>query len=137
LPQRDHALTVQGILATKLHAILDRGTRRDFFDLYVMLEQQRLGIVECLKALREVYAADLDEGLLLRSLVYFEDAEREARLPGEGAQDWQRVKAFFEARVGALLLPPAEALDIQANQVDVSAHPKPPTPGKPKRARRA
>src|SRR5207245_1188788 len=38
-----HALTATGVLATKLHAILDRGTRRDFFDLYVMLEQERMG----------------------------------------------------------------------------------------------
>ncbi len=29
----------------------DQGARRDFFDLYVMLEQGRLGIVECLRAI--------------------------------------------------------------------------------------
>ena len=51
----ERRLTVTGILATKLHAILDRGLRRDFFDLYVMLEQQRLGIAACLTAVREVY----------------------------------------------------------------------------------
>ena len=39
----DRHLDVTGILATKLHAILDRGLRRDFFDLYVMLQQHRLG----------------------------------------------------------------------------------------------
>ena len=33
----DRRLTVTGLLATKLHAILDRGFRRDFFDLYVLL----------------------------------------------------------------------------------------------------
>lgn len=45
-------LSVDGILATKLHAILDRGARRDFFDLYVVLQQQQLGIAECLRAIR-------------------------------------------------------------------------------------
>ena len=48
-------LDVTGILATKLHAILDRGLRRDFFDLYVMLQQQRLGIVALPGAIRSVY----------------------------------------------------------------------------------
>ncbi len=30
-------LTVTGLLATKLHAILEQGARRDFFDVYVLL----------------------------------------------------------------------------------------------------
>jgi hypothetical protein len=113
------ALTVTGILATKLHAILDRGTRRDFFDVYVLLQQEQLGVVECLKALDTVYGAHVEEGLLLRALTYFVDAEVEAPLPGEGAADWDTVKGFFVARVGALLIPPEQPLAIQARSVDV------------------
>lgn len=112
-------LTVTGLLATKLHAILDRGTRRDFFDLYVTLQQQRLGIIEALGAMRRVYGEGLDEGLLLRALTYFDDAEREAPLPGEGARDWETVKDFFVTRVGHLLVPPGPALEIQSRRVDV------------------
>ncbi len=115
----DGALTITGLLATKLHAILDRGTRRDFFDLYVLLQSERLGLIECIRALRTVYVTDANEGLLLRALSYFDDADREAKLPGEGASDWKRVKAFFEERVGALLVPPGPALEIQGRVVDV------------------
>jgi len=115
----DRRLTVTGILATKLHAILDRGVRRDFFDLYVMLEQHSLGIVEALASMRKVYRQDIDEGLLLRALTWFEDAEREASLPGEGDHDWQEVKAFFLSRVGSLLVPPSRKLEIQERTVDV------------------
>jgi hypothetical protein len=114
-------LGIEGILATKLHAILDRGTRRDFFDLYVMLQHQRLGIAQCLSAMRAVYGPRVDEALLLRALTYFEDAEREAALPGEGAADWDTVKDFFLSRVGQLLVPPGPALAIQAHVVDVAA----------------
>jgi len=121
----EHRLTVTGILATKLHAILDRGTRRDFFDLYVTLQTQKLGIVECLRAISAVYQTPVDEGLLLRALTYFDDAEREPSLPHEGARDWATVKDFFLRRVSALLVPPARALSIQARIVDV--HPKPRT----------
>ena len=88
----DRRLTATGILATKLHAILDRGVRRDFFDLYVTMQQHALGIAECLASMREVFRQDLNEPLLLRALTYFEDAEREAPLPGEGVDDWSTVK---------------------------------------------
>ncbi len=115
----DRRLTVTGILATKLHAILDRGVRRDFFDLYVTLNTHAIGIVEALAAMREVYGPDLNEGLLLRALTYFDDAEREASLPGEGPEDWKTVKDFFLSRVGNLLVPPTRALEIQARVVDV------------------
>ncbi len=115
----ERRLSVTGILATKLHAILDRGTRRDFFDLYVTLQNQRIGLVDCLRALREVYSAEVDEGLILRALSLFDDAEREARLPNEGTGDWPQVKRFFTAAVGALIVPPVKALAIQKNEIDV------------------
>lgn len=116
----DRCLTITGILATKLHAILDRATRRDFFDLYVTLQHHRLGLVECLGAIRRVYRQDVDEGLLLRALAYFDDAEREAPLPAEGPHDWATVKNYFLDGVGALLAPPGRALEIQGRRVDVS-----------------
>lgn len=115
----ERRLTVEGILATKLHAIIDRGARRDFFDLYVVLQDQQLGIAESLRALRTVYRQEINDSLVLRALTYFDDADREAALPGEGDRDWQRVKEFFLSRVGQLLVPPLEPLEIQGRAVDV------------------
>jgi hypothetical protein len=129
----ERTLTVTGVLATKLHAILDRGTRRDFFDLYVMMEQERLGLLDCFRAIREVYRTDVNEGLLLRSVTYFDDAESEAPLPGEGRSDWKHLRAFFMTAAGALLAPPAKALAIQANVVDVQVRR---TPRRPSRSRK-
>ncbi len=116
----DRCLNVTGILATKLHAILDRGTRRDFFDLYVTLHRQRLGIAECLSAMRKVYGAELNEPLLLRAMTYFDDAGREAGLPGEGPRDWQTVREFFLSRVGQLLVPPSRPLAIERQRIDLN-----------------
>ena len=113
------ALGVPGLLATKLHAIVDRGTRRDFFDLYVLLQVEALGLVDCLGALGKVYDTEINSGLVLRALSYFDDAEAEARLPGEGANDWRSVRDFFSMAVAALLVPPTRPLAIQANVVDV------------------
>ena len=112
-------LDVTGILATKLHAILDRGLRRDFFDLYVMLQQQRLGITAVLGSIHRVYQGQIDEGLMLRALTYFDDADRESALPGEGRSDWNAVKDFFLKQVGILLTPPRRRLEIQAQAVDI------------------
>jgi hypothetical protein len=115
----DRHLDVTGILATKLHVILDRGLRRDFFDLYVMLQQHRLGIAAVLGAIRTVYQGPIDDGLMLRALTYFDDAEREALLPGEGRSDWSVIKDYFLKQVGALLAPPMRRLEIQAQTVDL------------------
>jgi hypothetical protein len=115
----EEALTVTGLLATKLHAILDRGTRRDFFDLYVLLGEGGLGIAECLSAIRTVYGSEVNDGLLLRALAYFEEASAEACLPGEGPDDWLTVTRFFEQAVGALVVPPTKRLSIQSKRVDV------------------
>lgn len=111
------ALDLTGVLATKTHALLDRGARRDFFDLYVMLEMHSVGLADCLRALRTVYETDINEGLVLRALSYFEDAESERALPGEGSDDWDVVKTFFSTAVAALIVPPRTALAIQRRQV--------------------
>jgi hypothetical protein len=112
-------LTVEGILATKLHAILDRGMRRDFFDLYVMMQQQKLGILLALRAMHDVYKQPINDSLVLRALTYFDDAEREAPLPGEGEDDWEAVKNFFMQRIADLLIPPTRELRIQKRRVEV------------------
>jgi hypothetical protein len=84
-----------------------------------MLQHQRLGLAQCLAAMRAVYGPRVNDALLLRALTYFDDAEREVALPGEGPSDWATVKEFFLDRVGQLLVPPARALAIQRNVVDV------------------
>jgi hypothetical protein len=115
----NNTLTLMGLLATKLHAIIDRGTRRDFFDLYVLLQIEGVGLAECFDALRTVYDTEFNQGLVLRALSYFDDAEEEAALPGEGRDDWDQVKAFFSKAVGALIVPPIKPLAIQGRCVDV------------------
>ena len=115
----ERRLSIEGILATKVHAIVDRGARRDFFDLYVTMQDQQLGLVECLRALRAVFEQDINDSLVLRALTFFDDADREAPLPGEGQEDWDRVQGFFLTRVGQLLVPPSEPLEIQQLRVDV------------------
>lgn len=83
------------------------------------MRQNSLGIAACLRAIREVFQQDVNEPLLLRALTYFDDADREAPLPGEGRGDWSAVKEYFLTRVGNLLVPPVRELKIQTLVVDV------------------
>jgi hypothetical protein len=49
---------------------------------------------------------------------FFEDAEREALVPGEGRSDWRIIKDYILAQVGSLLTPPMR-LAAQAQTADV------------------
>ena len=82
----------------------------DLDDLVYQLEQRG----------QAVFRQDVNDGLLLRALTYFDDAEREAKLPGEGPDDWATVREFFWTRVGQLPIPPARKLAIQGRVVDVT-----------------
>ena len=64
---------IEDIAAMKLEAITNRGSKKDFIDMAVLLDQFPL------KEMLELYHRKYPQGLklhVLRSLVYFEDAEK-------------------------------------------------------------
>lgn len=82
------------IACMKISAISGRGTKRDFVDLYVASE--RYGLRQLLALFQEKYApANYSTLHLLKSLSYFEEAEKEP-LPDLAIQlSWEQVKEFF------------------------------------------
>lgn len=79
----------------KIMAIADRGTRRDFIDLYV-LAHGFMSLEELLQLLPEKYGAwKYNLAHILRSLGYFIDAEQEDMPHMLEPLDWKTVKAFF------------------------------------------
>lgn len=83
------------IAAMKIHAIEDRGTRRDFVDVYSLSKKYTLE--EMLGFYQEKYAV-LEDHLysILRSLDYFEDAEQEKQMPRMLTNVvWEEVKEYF------------------------------------------
>lgn len=86
------------LAAMKIHALSDRGTKRDFVDLFF------LGKVFSLDEMLEFYNhkySDLDDKLyhILRSLDYFMDAENleERSLQMLVDYNWDEVKDFFHS----------------------------------------
>ncbi len=97
-PERRVALlSLDDIACMKLSAIAQRGSRRDFVDLFVLCREHR-PLEELLELYRKKFEIR-EIGHLLYSLVYFEDAERE-RMP-EMLWDirWEEVKEQVEAWV--------------------------------------
>lgn len=88
------------IAAMKLSAIASRGSRKDFVDLWVLMTRHR-PLAEYLALYEEKFEAR-DVGHVIRSLVHFDDAEREPPLRLLIDIDWDELKTDFQRRVADL-----------------------------------
>ena len=90
----------------KLDALISRGARKDFYDLYWIARQ--IPLADLLDMGREKYPYARDfEWLAVESLVYFDNAERDVQPVLLVDVSWDEVKAFFRAaarRLGELWL---------------------------------
>jgi Nucleotidyl transferase AbiEii toxin, Type IV TA system len=82
------------IACMKISAIASRGTKRDFVDLYVCA--QRRDVAELLRLFDRKYArAAYSKIHILKSLTFFEDAEKDPMPHLLTPIDWGEVKRFF------------------------------------------
>ncbi|MBA7552078.1 hypothetical protein ES705_44632 [subsurface metagenome] len=71
----------QDIMAEKFKVLSQRGSRKDFYDVYACFNIQNLSIAECISILKRRFAKNnINYYHILKSLVYFEDAENEPEL---------------------------------------------------------
>jgi len=91
-------LQKEDIAAMKVHAIEDRGTKRDFFDLFFLAKEFSLD--QMLKFYDQKYKTLKDHFYsILRSLDYFADAEKEDVDPKMLIPvSWEEVKKFFRVQ---------------------------------------
>jgi hypothetical protein len=92
------------LAAMKLSAIARRGIRRDFWDLFA-IAQSGLALASCGRGYVEKYGVnEADLYHILRSLTYFDDAEKDPIYPaGLSAAAWEEIKAFFLREAPTLL----------------------------------
>ncbi|MGQ9647181.1 MAG: nucleotidyl transferase AbiEii/AbiGii toxin family protein [Thermodesulfobacteriota bacterium] len=86
------------ILAEKFKTVSQRGSKKDFFDIFAAIRIKKLEIGEAVAICKKRFgSADLNFYHVLRSLTYFEDAEGEPDpLLTRGATfSWPEIKAFF------------------------------------------
>ena len=81
--------TIDDIAAMKLNAIIGRGSKKDFIDLFFILKDYSLATI------MGFYTRKYSDGsafLVLKSLIYFEDAEKEEMPFMFNNITWQTVK---------------------------------------------
>jgi len=82
----------EDIGAMKLNAITGRGSRKDFIDLYFLLK------IFSLKEMMEFYLRKYPEGsefLVYKSLVYFEDADKQPMPEMKFPAEWSEIKKLI------------------------------------------
>lgn len=92
-------LQKEDIAAMKIHAIEDRGAKRDFFDLYFLAKE--FSLEQMLKFYDRKYGNLKDHlYIIVRSLEYFQDAEIEDDNPKMLIPvSWDEVKKYFSHEV--------------------------------------
>lgn len=85
------------IAAMKIAALADRGTKRDFIDLYFIFKKEKIMTLdEALRGYDKKFKALRQNKMhILKSLAYFEDAESEKMPNMIKSIDWKKVKEFF------------------------------------------
>ena len=73
----------------KIYAIENRGSRKDFIDMYFLLKHYSLS--EILQFYKRKYP-EHSEFVAMRSLTYFEDSETYAIPPMFAEMDWEKLK---------------------------------------------
>jgi hypothetical protein len=92
------------IALTKIAAIAQRGSRRDFIDLYWVC-REGLTLPVAFRKFREKYGlVNYSPYHLVKSLVFFTDAEKEPMPKLLRRVSWPVVKKFFETEVSHLSL---------------------------------
>jgi len=90
------------IACMKVSAIAGRGTKRDFIDLYVV--SQHHDLEQILNWFKQKYArANYSMVHVLKSLAYFEEAEKDPMPDMLLPLTWSAVKEFFTAKAPRLL----------------------------------
>jgi hypothetical protein len=90
------------IACMKISAIAGRGTKRDFVDLYAVSKHYEFD--QLLAWFKEKYArANYSMVHVLKSLTYFEDAEKDPMPDMLVKLTWERVKQHFAAEIPRLL----------------------------------
>jgi hypothetical protein len=84
------------IMAEKFKTLSQRGSRKDFYDIYAAFAVGNLTIAQGVEFLRRRFdQAGLNYYHVLKSLVFFDDAETEPEPILLKPLDWSHVKDFF------------------------------------------
>ena len=92
--------SIKDIGCMKMDAIASRGSRRDFVDLYSIMNSFNMSLEEFSKLFQKKYGeGNYNQIHILKSLVYFEDADKDPELNMLDHYSWNEVKSFFKKQI--------------------------------------
>lgn len=87
--------SILDIAIMKIVAIGGRGAKKDFFDLYNIINKCRISIKELAEGLIEKCGSKTNYVNIIMGLSYFEDAEQEILPKTFVEYNWEEIKEFF------------------------------------------
>ena len=91
---------LRDIAAMKIAAISDRGLKRDFIDLYFLIKNRIVTLEDCLNLYDQKFKElQQNKAHIFKSLIYFEDAEKEKTPKIFQPVTWLEIKKFIEQEV--------------------------------------
>ena len=83
------------IAAMKVAAIGGRGAKKDFFDLYNIMNKENISVKKIAKAVVEKFGMNVNYVNMIMGLSYFDDAEDEILPETFVKYDWNEIKKYF------------------------------------------
>ena len=81
------------ITCMKAVAVIQRGEKKDFFDLWYLMTLHNWGLEDVIEFCRAKYGDVFNPSLLIKALTFFEDAERDEIADVDSK--WKGVKNYF------------------------------------------
>jgi len=82
----------EDIACMKVVAIAQRGSKKDFYDLWFLMKRHNWSLKYVIELAKTKYPS-LSIGVILKSIIYFEDAEKESYEDID--KKWSEIKEFF------------------------------------------
>lgn len=98
-----HMLDAKDIAVMKIVAISQRGRKRDFLDLYWYVRQQEPLSDILLRLPKQYPTVAHDYNHILKSLMYFVDAEHDPMPRTFFAVSWMEIKQYFKKEIPRIL----------------------------------
>lgn len=89
-------LTKEDIIPMKLAAVANRGSKKDFYDIYFLLHE--FNLKEMIDLFEKKFS-NFNNFYIIKSLTYFEDAEKDLNPKLLKDCNWEEVKLFIKTKV--------------------------------------
>jgi len=87
--------SLEDILCMKINAIIGRGSRKDFTDLYFIIMEKKLTPEKCIELYRKKFG-NYNPLILRKAISYFADADSEPALKMLKQVKWETIKKYFQ-----------------------------------------